>query len=148
MYCNIFLFIFLFFCFKAIAVTFVRFFLAPLKDVGKAFSEFIKALLEDLPITYYPIALVMVTVFLFMLLFMMFGYSIRLPFFLTIERSWQQAVTNGQMHQAISDGNQQILEQVHYIVIISFIFIFGFSSYSLTLHCTIPSFNDPKKNDF
>ena len=66
---------------KAFAVTFVRFFLAPLKDIGAAVSEFIRALLIDLPVTLYPVAIVIVSVFSFTFLFMWFGYSFRLPFY-------------------------------------------------------------------
>lgn len=98
--------------FQAIAVTFVRFFVAPLKDVGSAMSEFIRALLIDLPLTLYPIAIGMVGMFLFMFLFMWFGYSIRLPFFLTIERSPQLSVAYSQLQQAIKDTSQQTLSQV------------------------------------
>lgn len=98
--------------FQAIAVTFVRFFVAPLKDVGSAMSEFIRALLIDLPLTLYPIAIGMVGMFLFMFLFMWFGYSIRLPFFLTIERSPQLSVADSQLQQAIKDTSQQTLSQV------------------------------------
>lgn len=78
---------------KAIAVTFVRFFLSPLKDVGTACSEFMRALFIDLPVTMYPIAIVTVGLFFFLFLFMWFGYSIRLPFFLSIEPSPVLAVT-------------------------------------------------------
>lgn len=97
---------------KAIAVTFVRFFVAPLKDVGSSLSEFIRALLIDLPLTLYPVAIVIVALFLFMFLFMWFGYSIRLPFFLTIERSPQLSVADSQLHQAIQENSQQTLSQL------------------------------------
>ncbi|XP_045157841.2 chloride channel CLIC-like protein 1 [Mercenaria mercenaria] len=97
---------------KAIAVTFVRFFVAPLKDVGGAISEFIRALLIDLPVTLYPVAIGIVGLFLFMFLFMWFGYSIRLPFFLTIERSPQLSVADSQLHQAIQENSQQTVAQL------------------------------------
>ncbi|XP_060574957.1 chloride channel CLIC-like protein 1 isoform X2 [Ruditapes philippinarum] len=100
---------------KAIAVTFVRFFVAPLKDVGGAMSEFIRALLIDLPVTLYPVAIAMVALFFFMFLFMWFGYSIRLPLFLTIERSPQLSVADSQLHQtvqqAIQENSQQTVAQ-------------------------------------
>ena len=90
----------------------MRFFLAPLKDVGGAMSEFIRALLIDLPVTLYPVAIAMVGLFLFMFLFMWFGYSIRLPFFLTIERSAQLSVADSQLQQALQDSSQQTVAQV------------------------------------
>ncbi|KAH3696112.1 chloride channel CLIC-like protein 1 isoform X2 [Dreissena polymorpha] len=98
---------------KAIGVTFVRFFVAPLKDVGSAISEFIRALLIDLPLTLYPVAIALVSGFFFMFLFMWFGYSIRLPFFLTIERS-PALVTGGnqQLQQAIEENSRQTLAQL------------------------------------
>ena len=98
---------------KAVGVTFVRFFLSPLKDVGASLSIFIKELLIDLPVTLYPVAMVLVTVFLFLILFMTFGYSIRLPFFLSIEPSPYHAVTGGASNQqAIENNTKQLMEQV------------------------------------
>lgn len=97
---------------NAIAVTFIRFFLAPLKDVGSAVSEFLRALLKDLPLTLYPVALAMVSLFFFMMLFMWFGYSIRLPLFLTIERSPQLSVADSHLHQAIQDTSERTLTQM------------------------------------
>ncbi|XP_033738950.1 chloride channel CLIC-like protein 1 [Pecten maximus] len=89
---------------KALAVTFVRFFVSPLKDVGEALGEFLRALLIDLPITLYPIAIATVTIFFFLLLFMWMGYSIRLPFFLSIEPG-QTTVVGG------DTGTQEALEE-------------------------------------
>ena len=94
-------------------MTFVRFFLAPLKDIGTAVSEFIRALLIDLPLTLYPVAIAIVAVFSFMFLFMWFGYSIRLPFFLTIERpAAQLSVADSKLNEALTDSSQQIMKQV------------------------------------
>ncbi|XP_061175199.1 chloride channel CLIC-like protein 1 [Saccostrea echinata] len=98
---------------KAVGVTFVRFFLSPLKDVGAALSTFIKELLIDLPITLYPVAMVMVVVFLFLFLFMIFGYSIKFPFFLSIEPSPYQGITGGTSHQlAIEENTKKLMEQI------------------------------------
>ena len=55
----------------------------------------------------------LVALFFFMFLFMWFGYSIRLPFFLTIERSPAYAsVADAQLQQTITAANQQTLAQV------------------------------------
>lgn len=98
---------------KAVGVTFVRFFLSPLKDVGASLSSFIRELLIDLPLTLYPVAMAMVTVFLFLILFMTFGYSLRLPFFLSIEPSPYHAVTGGSSNQqAIEDNTKRLMEQM------------------------------------
>ncbi|CAC5386387.1 CLCC1 [Mytilus coruscus] len=95
---------------KAIAVTFVRFFLSPLKDVGSAFSEFMRALLIDLPVTLYPVAIVTLSMFFFLFLFMWFGYSIRLPFFVSIEPSPVVMVAGSATDntQAIEDVKKQL----------------------------------------
>ncbi|XP_063417912.1 chloride channel CLIC-like protein 1 isoform X1 [Mytilus trossulus] len=96
---------------KAIAVTFVRFFLSPLKDIGTAFSEFMRALLIDLPVTLYPVAIVTLSMFFFLFLFMWFGYSIRLPFWVSIEPSHVVMVTGGgttDNTQAIEDVQKQL----------------------------------------
>ena len=90
---------------QAIAVTFVRFFLSPLKDIGTAFSEFIRALLIDLPLALYPVAIGTFAFVLFLFLFMWFGYSIRLPFFLSIEPCPRVAV-------GMTTDNTQALEDV------------------------------------
>ncbi|VDI43142.1 Hypothetical predicted protein [Mytilus galloprovincialis] len=95
---------------KAIAVTFVRFFLSPLKDIGTAFSEFMRALLIDLPVTLYPVAIVTLSMFFFLFLFMWFGYSIRLPFWMSIEPSPVVMVAGGgttDNTQAIEDVKKQ-----------------------------------------
>lgn len=98
---------------KAVGVTFVRFFLSPLKDVGASLSSFIRELLIDLPLTLYPVAMAMVTVFLFLILFMTFGYSLRLPFFLSIEPSPYHAVIGGSSNQqAIEDNTKRLMEQM------------------------------------
>lgn len=98
---------------KAVGVTFVRFFLSPLKDVGASLSSFIRELLIDLPLALYPVAMAMVTIFLFLILFMTFGYSLRLPFFLSIEPSPYHAVTGGSPNQqAIEDNTKRLMEQM------------------------------------
>ena len=93
-------------------MTFVRFFLAPLKDVGTAVSEFIRALLIDLPVTLYPVAIAIVAMFSFMFLFMWFGYSIRLPFFLTIERPPQVSIADSRLNEALTESSEKIMKQV------------------------------------
>lgn len=98
---------------KAVGVTFVRFFLSPLKDVGASLSSFIRELLIDLPLTLYPVAMAMVTIFLFLILFMTFGYSLKLPLFLSIEPSPYNAVTGGTSYQqAIVDNTKRLMEQI------------------------------------
>ncbi|KAK3091261.1 hypothetical protein FSP39_018401 [Pinctada imbricata] len=104
---------------KAVAVTFVRFFVSPLKDVGTSLSQFIRALLIDLPLTLYPVALALVTVFFFLLLFMWFGYSIRLPFFLSIEPTPGYGALGGgdatQVNKAIEENTKKMIEQIQAI---------------------------------
>ncbi|XP_062611723.1 uncharacterized protein LOC134273546 [Saccostrea cucullata] len=98
---------------KAVGVTFVRFFLSPLKDVGAALSTFIRELLIDLPVTLYPVAMIMVVVFLFLFLFMIFGYSIKLPFFLSIEPSPYHGITGSASSQlAIEENTKKLMEQM------------------------------------
>ena len=102
---------------QAVAVTFVRFFVSPLKDVGSSLSEFIRALLSDLPLTLYPIAIGLVSIFAFMLLFMWFGYSVRLPFFLSIEPPAYTTVALGggdatEVNKTIEENTQKMIDQV------------------------------------
>lgn len=91
-------------------MTFVRFFLSPLKDIGTAFSEFMRALLIDLPVTLYPVAIVTLSMFFFLFLFMWFGYSIRLPFWVSIEPSPVVMVAGSATDntQAIDDVKKQV----------------------------------------
>ncbi|XP_069128443.1 uncharacterized protein [Argopecten irradians] len=96
---------------KCCCVTFVRFFVSPLKDIGEAFGEFLRALLIDLPITLYPIAIAAVTIFFFLFLFMWMGYSIRLPFFLSIEPG-QTAVAGGDTQEALEGHSKEIQNQI------------------------------------
>ncbi|KAL4236368.1 chloride channel [Mactra antiquata] len=98
---------------KAIAVTVVRFWVAPLKDIGTGLSEFLQALLVDLPLTLYPIAIGIVALFFFLFLLMWFGYSIRLPFFLSIEPSPVHAVSNTGIQQAIQENRQDNKAQMN-----------------------------------
>jgi len=96
---------------QVLSVTFVRIFLSPLKDIGAAISEFLVALLIDLPPVYYPIALVMVIIVVFLILIMGMGYSIRLPFFFSIEPG-QPVLNDPGSREAIEAGNRQMAEQV------------------------------------
>lgn len=95
-------------------MTFVRFFVSPLKDVGEAIGEFLRALLIDLPLALYPVAIAAVTIFFFLFLFMWMGYSIRLPFFLSIEPG-PQAVVGGDSgaKEAIEDRAKDLQDQVN-----------------------------------
>ena len=101
--------------FQVFAVTFVRFFVSPMKDIGVAFGEFLKALLIDLPITLYPLALAAVTVFFFLFLFMWMGYRISMPFFFSIEPGQPAAVTSDDSgsKEAIEEGTKQVQDKVH-----------------------------------
>ncbi|KAL5020919.1 hypothetical protein ScPMuIL_000074 [Solemya velum] len=92
---------------KAVAITFVRFFVSPLRDVGAAISEFLRALLKDLPVTYVPVALMGVSMFLCLLLFMGFGYRIR-TFVLSIEPSNNES--NKQQIEDIRNANRQLMD--------------------------------------
>ncbi|XP_041359798.1 chloride channel CLIC-like protein 1 [Gigantopelta aegis] len=91
---------------EALAVTFARFFLAPLRHIGKGISEFLTALLNNLPYHLWPIVLISVGVFLFLLLFMMFGYGIRLPF-ISITQS-RPAQLDADLQLAITQQAEEI----------------------------------------
>ncbi len=90
---------------KAIAVTFVRFWLDPLKEVGSGVGDFIEALLEDLPLTLYPVAILFVVSFSFIFITMWFGYSIQIPFLLTIEQTIDRT-----QQSAVIDKLQTLLD--------------------------------------
>ncbi|XP_050400619.2 chloride channel CLIC-like protein 1 [Patella vulgata] len=71
---------------EALAVTAVRFFVTPLRHIAEGLSDFTRTLLKDLPIQLWPIVLVIMTIFGFLVLFMGFGYRVGMPFgMLTIE---------------------------------------------------------------
>ncbi|KAJ8319680.1 hypothetical protein KUTeg_002767 [Tegillarca granosa] len=99
---------------KAVGITFVRFFISPLKDIGGAFSEFLRALFKDLPVTFYPVAITVLSVVLFLFLFMWFGYSVRLPFFLgSIEPTYNvSGVVDGNVMAAIEENSRKMMEQM------------------------------------
>ncbi|KAK6180398.1 hypothetical protein SNE40_012563 [Patella caerulea] len=65
---------------EALAVTAVRFFVTPLRHIAEGLSDFIRTLLKDLPIQLWPIVLIIMTVFSFLILFMGFGYRVAMPF--------------------------------------------------------------------
>ncbi|XP_064606176.1 chloride channel CLIC-like protein 1 [Liolophura sinensis] len=72
---------------EALAVATVRFFVSPMKHIGKGLSEFIREMFQHLPVILWPVILVCGMIILILLLLFVFGYSIRVPFFLSIESS-------------------------------------------------------------
>lgn len=72
------------------AHTFVRFVLSPVQLVGEAFGKLIKGVLLQLPAHIGPMVLVVSTIVFVLLLFLSFGYRIRVPFFLSIEPGQQR----------------------------------------------------------
>jgi hypothetical protein len=79
--------------------------MSPLKDIGTAFSEFIRALLIDLPLALYPVAIGTLVIFLFIFLLLWFRCSIRIPILLSIEPCPIVAVS-------MSTDNTQAIEDV------------------------------------
>ena len=80
-------------------MTFVRLFLAPLRHIGKGINEFMTALLNTLPLHLWPVVLISIGMFIFILLFMIFGYSIHLP--LISIRPVERAPLNTDTQQAL-----------------------------------------------
>ena len=61
--------------------------LKPMRTVGTEMSEFIRALLKDLPVQWQMVSMVLVFSLFTLVLFLFCGYSIRIPFLLAIEPS-------------------------------------------------------------
>ncbi|KAL8621666.1 hypothetical protein ACOMHN_024637 [Nucella lapillus] len=72
---------------EALAVTVVQTLVKPLHIVGAAISEFVRALVKDLPVQWQLITLAIVCTFLVLVLFVASRYRLRIPFFLAIEPS-------------------------------------------------------------
>ncbi|KAL3868652.1 hypothetical protein ACJMK2_041431 [Sinanodonta woodiana] len=99
---------------KAIAVTIVRFFVSPLKDVGASMREFTISVFHDLPIQLYPIAIVMIGLFLFLFLFMSCGYSLHLPL-ISISPTYPPAISDSGLPQALTDSSNRLLAKLEQI---------------------------------
>ncbi|XP_076440373.1 uncharacterized protein LOC143279921 [Babylonia areolata] len=72
---------------EALAVALVQTMLKPLRIVGTEISEFLRALVKDLPVQWQMVSVIMVCAFLVLILFLACGYRVRVPFLLAIEPS-------------------------------------------------------------
>ncbi|KAK7099759.1 chloride channel CLIC-like protein 1 [Littorina saxatilis] len=72
---------------EALAVAVVQTVLKPMRTIGTEISEFIRALIKDLPVQWQFVTIVIVFVFIFLALFLSCGYGFRIPFLLAIEPS-------------------------------------------------------------
>ena len=61
--------------------------LKPMRTVGMEISEFIRALVKDLPVQWQMFSVVIVFSLFTLVLFLFCGYSLRIPFLLAIEPS-------------------------------------------------------------
>ncbi|OQV22976.1 putative Chloride channel CLIC-like protein 1 [Hypsibius exemplaris] len=67
---------------QAIVVTITSFVLEPLKHIGKAFGEFIQAVLSPLPFYMYPFVIVFLLIIAFLLIITQSNYEVHLPWFI------------------------------------------------------------------
>ncbi|XP_030289496.1 chloride channel CLIC-like protein 1 [Sparus aurata] len=65
---------------KALSVTIVTFFTEPLKHIGEGISDFLRALLKDLPVTLHIPVMLMLAVFMYVYGPAAFQYGIMAPF--------------------------------------------------------------------
>jgi hypothetical protein len=70
---------------QALAVAAVQTVLKPMRTVGTEFSEFLRALLKDLPVQWQWVSVIAVFGFFVLILFLTCGYRFRVPFLLDIE---------------------------------------------------------------
>ncbi|XP_006819743.1 uncharacterized protein LOC102802867 [Saccoglossus kowalevskii] len=94
---------------QAIAVTVSKFVFKPLELFGEAFGKFFNSFFKDLPMHVWPIATVLLVLFVVILLIMMFGYSIKFPFLGGIEAPDTRLVR--EQRQALEDNRARITER-------------------------------------
>lgn len=70
---------------EAVAVALVQTLMKPLRTVGSEFSEFMRALLKDLPVQWQLVSVIVLCVFITLILLLTCGYRFRVPFLLIIE---------------------------------------------------------------
>ena len=105
----------LFFYFQAIAVTITKFFLEPLEHIGQSVSLLIRGMLQDLPLHVWPIALLVLFIFVLLIMTMFAGY--RVNFFHVI-----QVGPGERQPQAIASSADQnrVEELTSQVIIMSF----------------------------
>lgn len=83
-----------------------------MKHIGKGLSEFIRGTFQHLPVVLWPVVLVCGMIIFILLLLFMFGYSIRVPFFLSIESSQSTSLKHQleAMKAELSSKNKQVRE--------------------------------------
>ncbi|KAK7495012.1 hypothetical protein BaRGS_00013652 [Batillaria attramentaria] len=70
---------------EALAVAVVQTLLKPMRTVGTELSEFMRALVRDLPVQWQFFTVTIVFAFVFLAMFLSCGYRVRIPFLLAIE---------------------------------------------------------------
>ncbi|CAH1775435.1 unnamed protein product [Owenia fusiformis] len=98
---------------QAIAVTFTKFLLEPVKYIGESVGDFFKHLLKDMPVQLAPFVLAFVVITLILMIIMTFGYRIRLPFFFSLERDSPKVDSGSdtkELKQMAEKQNVQLME--------------------------------------
>ena len=70
---------------QALAVAVVQTVLKPMRTVGTEISEFLRALVKDLPVQWQMVTVVIVFSFFALVLLLTCGYRVKIPFLLAIE---------------------------------------------------------------
>eukprot|EP00058_Branchiostoma_floridae_P025163 XP_002610653.1 hypothetical protein BRAFLDRAFT_65844 [Branchiostoma floridae] len=78
---------------KAFAVTLTKFFLEPMEHIGRSFSKFFGGVFHDLPVQLWPLAFLAVMLMSLLLMIMMAGYSINIPFIFSLQPRAVNTVT-------------------------------------------------------
>ncbi|XP_035681618.1 chloride channel CLIC-like protein 1 [Branchiostoma floridae] len=99
---------------KAFAVTLTKFFLEPMEHIGRSFSKFFGGVFHDLPVQLWPLAFLAVMLMSLLLMIMMAGYSINIPFIFSLQPRAVNTVTLPlETQTCMEDTRQQVLQVVN-----------------------------------
>ncbi|XP_078590701.1 chloride channel CLIC-like protein 1 isoform X2 [Branchiostoma floridae x Branchiostoma japonicum] len=99
---------------KAFAVTLTKFFLEPMEHIGRSFSKFFGGVFHDLPVQLWPLAFLAVMLMSLLLMIMMAGYSINIPFIFSLQPRAVNTITLPlETQTCMEDTRQQVLQVVN-----------------------------------
>ncbi|XP_078675152.1 chloride channel CLIC-like protein 1 [Branchiostoma floridae x Branchiostoma belcheri] len=96
---------------KAFAVTLTKFFLEPMEHIGRSFSKFFEGVFHDLPPQLWPFAFLAVMLMSLLLMIMLAGYSINIPFIFNLQPRTVNTITLPlETQTCMEDTRQQVLQ--------------------------------------
>lgn len=93
---------------EALAVTVVQTILKPMRTIGTEMSEFMRALVKDLPVQWQLYTVILFFTFTALAMFLCCGYRLRVPFLLAIEPSRHDQTQIRQLEQKVSSLQSQV----------------------------------------